>query len=198
MSLSKSEAARINGASSKGPISIEGKARSSQNALKHGLTAENVVAGGEELTDYTEVRDAYIEQFQPDTQLEVDLVETLAATRVRLRRVVRVETGILDHKIAEVDRHDIPTAFERVLPSLTLLSRYESALQRTFDRALKQLQAIQKARLAHPPQELRNEPSPLPDIIGFPSPTPSSPASDGGGYENLPHEPKNDDAPPTR
>jgi hypothetical protein len=92
MSLSKSEAARINGAKSKGPVTAEGKARSSQNALKHGLTAENVVAAGEELTDYTDLLEAYIEQFEPDTQMELDLVESLAATRIRLRRAIAVET----------------------------------------------------------------------------------------------------------
>jgi hypothetical protein len=96
---------------------------------------------------------------------------------------------MLDKRLAQDADKRISTAFERSLSSLTLLSRYESALQRTFDRTLKQLQAIQKARLAQPPQKLRNEPKPLPEILEFPSPTPSSPASDVGGYEILPNEP---------
>jgi hypothetical protein len=100
--------------------------------------------------------------------MELDLVESLAATRVRLRRVVGVETGILDNHIDEIEDRSVATAFERALPSLTLLSRYESALQRTFDRTLKQLQALQKARPTDPPPILRNEPSEEPDYIEIP------------------------------
>ncbi|MFB3918407.1 MAG: hypothetical protein ACE14M_16885, partial [Terriglobales bacterium] len=45
---SRAGAARENGRKSRGPITSEGKARSSQNALKHGLTARRVTINSEE------------------------------------------------------------------------------------------------------------------------------------------------------
>src|SRR5258708_1610842 len=38
----KSETARANGAKSHGPITTEGKEKSSKNALKHGMTSRNI------------------------------------------------------------------------------------------------------------------------------------------------------------
>jgi hypothetical protein len=111
--------------------------------------------------------------------MEHDLAESLAATRIRLRRADSIETGILDNEIADLkgrssfqaldNKHRIALAFGYCPASISLVSRYEAALNRAFDRALKQLQALQKARLASPPQELRNEPRPLPQILEFPS-----------------------------
>jgi hypothetical protein len=173
MSESRSETARLNGAKSKGPVSIDGKAKSSQNALKHGLTAERVVVEGEDLDQYVSLRDAYVEQFQPANQLELDLIESLATTRFRLRRAVTIETGIFDNELSDLKNsptcaaldsgHRIAYAFSYASNSIGLVSRYEASLNRVFDRTLKQLQALQKARLAQPQPELRNEPKDEPD-----------------------------------
>jgi hypothetical protein len=44
----RAEASRRNGARSRGPKTPEGKARSAQNALKHGLRAQKFVVVGDE------------------------------------------------------------------------------------------------------------------------------------------------------
>jgi len=51
-SLTKSESARINGAKSHGPKTEAGRKRSSQNALKHGLTAQTLVLPTEDPAEF--------------------------------------------------------------------------------------------------------------------------------------------------
>ena len=107
----------------------------------------------------------------------MELVETMAAARWRLRRVSTIETTLLTiemDRLAEyIDRgfkdlHRDPTpddrlawTFHRVAekPSLNLLLRYEATLTRSYARALKQLQQLQSLR-DH--EDLPNEPKPAP------------------------------------
>ena len=190
MSKAKSAASRANGAKSRGPVTPEGKAASARNSLRHGLTSRAVVLPGEDPEDFDALRDAYAEQFQPATQLEMDLVEAMAVARFRLRRVAIIETHLLVNKILddsdsgpyENDDQNIADAFDQSNASIGLLTRYESSLDRTFDRALKQLQSLQKTRSARPPAELRNEPEPASPpatspLTSMPQPAPQ-PASD--------------------
>jgi hypothetical protein len=48
VSSARAEASRRNGAKSRGPKTLEGKARSAQNALKHGLRAQKYVVPPDE------------------------------------------------------------------------------------------------------------------------------------------------------
>ena len=150
----KSDTARNNGAQSHGPITPEGKATSAPNSLRHGLTAKAVVLPDESQEDFEALRDAYIERFQPTDQVELDLVESMAASRWRLRRVTSIESGILADGLKIADRHEqehrLAYAFKTNGESLAKLTRYENSLNRAFDRALKQLQLLQKSRLSPP------------------------------------------------
>jgi hypothetical protein len=51
-SLKQIEANRRNALKSTGPTTPEGKERSCRNALRHGLTAETVIAALEDAEDY--------------------------------------------------------------------------------------------------------------------------------------------------
>src|SRR5262245_22101529 len=97
------EAARRNGAKSRGPVTEEGKRRSSRNAVKHGLTAETLVLSNEDPQKFEAIVESYADRLCPEDQLEMDLVAEMAANRWRLRRAWSLETALLDY---EMDRQE--------------------------------------------------------------------------------------------
>jgi hypothetical protein len=149
----------MNGALSSGPTTPTGKTRSSQNSLKHGLYSKQILLPTESADDYRSLVASYFAHFEPITPLEAELVETLAATRWRLRRLASIETDLFTNHSLEKARHipaDVSTPDARLAWSFKnladaslafpLIIRYESTLSRTFDRCLKQLLTMQKRR----------------------------------------------------
>ncbi len=98
MSSAKQFAAnRRNGERGTGPRTNPGKARSSRNALKHGLSAEQVVMLGEDPAAFEALRDDLYAHYQPADPVAINLVEQVAACLWRLRRVPEIEAGIFEH-----------------------------------------------------------------------------------------------------
>jgi hypothetical protein len=169
-SISQIEAARRNGSRSSGPVTAEGKARSSQNALKHGMYSKAVVLSNESAELYGKLVDEYLAEYQPASRREQDLVLQIANCAWRLNRVLTMETAALDHRMdkqraaiaAETDRIDEGTraavAFSSLADSsftLTLLGRCESRLVRTIERAENRLALLQARREN---KKVKNEP----------------------------------------
>jgi hypothetical protein len=98
-SQSKSDAARQNGKKSRGPVTPQGKQNSCRNALKHGLTADFVVPGEFE-QDFAELRQAHLDTYQPVNAVEMDLVQTMALARWRLRRIATLESSLYENELA--------------------------------------------------------------------------------------------------
>jgi hypothetical protein len=89
------EAARRNGAKSHGPVTPEGKARSSKNALKHGLaTPEHILLEGEDEAAFTRLHEALIEENEPESTTEAFLVHRLAVTFWKQARADRLEAKL--------------------------------------------------------------------------------------------------------
>jgi hypothetical protein len=61
----RAEQSRINGAKSRGPKTPEGKAKSSQNATKHGLGSRSLVLETENHPLFVEYKEHYLETFPP-------------------------------------------------------------------------------------------------------------------------------------
>ena len=78
---------RANAAKSTGPVTPEGKAAAALNALKHGLTARDVVLTTESCDQFDELRDAYYRRLKPVDYMESDLVDDLVVVRWEIRRM---------------------------------------------------------------------------------------------------------------
>ena len=87
---------RRNASKSTGPTTEEGKQRSRCNALRHGLTAETVIATLEDADDYTAFEGAIAADYDAQSAVERELVLRLAGLLWRLRRATSVETGLFD------------------------------------------------------------------------------------------------------
>jgi hypothetical protein len=83
-----------NGKLSAGPMSAQGRAASSQNALKFGFFALNPLLPGESETELAAHRAGWIESLHPVGHAEHALVNRIADAAWRLRRFPSVEAGL--------------------------------------------------------------------------------------------------------
>jgi cell fate (sporulation/competence/biofilm development) regulator YlbF (YheA/YmcA/DUF963 family) len=95
-SLRQLEANRRNARKSTGPLTQEGKQRSRCNAVRHGLTAETVIAALEEAEDYQAFEAAVVADYDAQSAVERELVLRLASLLWRLRRATTMETGLFE------------------------------------------------------------------------------------------------------
>lgn len=93
-SLRQIEANRGNARLSRGPITEEGKNRSRQNAIRHGLTAETIITTLEDAEDYAAFELAVTSDYDAQSAVERELVLRLASLLWRLRRATAIETGL--------------------------------------------------------------------------------------------------------
>jgi hypothetical protein len=88
------EANRRNAQLSTGPVTEEGKKRSRQNAVHHGLTAETVIDALEDAEDYAAFEMAVTADYDAESSVERELVLRLASLLWRLRRATAIESGL--------------------------------------------------------------------------------------------------------
>jgi hypothetical protein len=79
---------------SSGPRTPEGKARSSQNASKHGLTAREVVIAPGEQEEFDHLAADYQADVQPQGAIQQTLFNQLVAAAWNLRRIGRMEAEL--------------------------------------------------------------------------------------------------------
>src|SRR5690242_4433986 len=175
--INKAESSRITGAKSRGPITPEGKHRSSLNSQRHGLLAKVSCLTNENQGLFKELLQDYLTRLQPTDMVELRLVEQVASAAFRLERMVSMETALFDREMDDQTKQrekqfpkiDPASVFALAFKSLAdhsktlpLYLRYEVMLTRQFDRAMKQLREL-RANFPIPEQpaggELPNEPT---------------------------------------
>lgn len=105
-SLKQIEANRRNALKSIGPTTTEGKQRSRCNAVRHGLTAETVIAALEDPEDYEAFEAAVISDYDAELAVERELVLRLASVLWRLRRATGIETALFESVTADSRKHE--------------------------------------------------------------------------------------------
>jgi hypothetical protein len=75
-------------------VTEEGKKRSPQNALCHGLTTETVIDALEDAEDYAAFELAATADYDAQSAVERELVHRLASLLWRLRRATAIESGL--------------------------------------------------------------------------------------------------------
>ncbi len=99
VSQKRIDANRRNAKKSTGPRTPEGKSHSRFNRLQHGLAAKVTVLPGEDPAAFQTRVNAIVETFAPQNQVELELLERVAATTWSLDRATRAETARLRHNI---------------------------------------------------------------------------------------------------
>src|SRR5450755_2452807 len=105
-SLKQIEANHRNALKSTGPTTLEGKERSRRNALRHGLTAETVIAAIEDAEDYQAFEATVTSDYDAESAVERELVLRLASVLWRLRRATGIETALFESEIEHSRRHE--------------------------------------------------------------------------------------------
>ncbi|MEE8433542.1 MAG: hypothetical protein V3S64_02025 [bacterium] len=147
------EANRRNAKKSTGPKTEEGKAKSSMNALKHGLTSQRVWLNEEEKKDFHQFRFGLMDEMEPIGSLETQFVCRIAAQMWRLARVPGIEAELLvkmSYDMVEDAYTSLGEAFHKDIGtydgSLGRLARYEAILDRGLIRLMNEYRKIQADR----------------------------------------------------
>jgi hypothetical protein len=183
----RSLASRANGKLSRGPVTPAGLLRASANSTRHALLSENLVLDDESKDLFALLHQQFIDRLNPTDGMEICLVEELASTVWRQRRLVAIETHLFKEAAA---KRPEPTYLGRIggafsdlcrTPDMHLLDRYESRLHRMFQRSLKNLQRMRQIEHTDPSTgELTHLPA---EVTGIP---------DAPTTAELPNEPRSE------
>ena len=203
-SAAKLAANRENATHSTGPADTS---RTRFNGLAHGLTSKQTVIPGENQEEYDAFLRDLVKHLRPTSAIEIVLAERVAAAAWRLKRFTRVETAFYSNRIDAYLEENPQGNPDYALANLftdpgemsrmRLFLRYQNAVQREYDTAMRELHKAKAERLreeyeraalgiADPEPETV---APAHNAVGFASHEAFPPAADPelqDAYEGLP------------
>jgi hypothetical protein len=130
---------QANAQHSTGPRTDEGKARVSQNALRHGLTARHLVIRDDEHEEYADLLNSLSSELDPQGAVETIAFHELLHAAWSLHRFRRIEAEASRGSVEDFTDPATTTVLDR-------LSRYQARAQRAWQRALHELRDLQTNR----------------------------------------------------
>ncbi len=98
---------QANAQKSTGPKTNQGKAASSQNAVKHGLYSNDIIVNSphlkEDPAEYESLLSSIHEELKPQTLLQEHLVRKIANALWRSRRIINAETAQINRQIGHIN-----------------------------------------------------------------------------------------------
>jgi hypothetical protein len=119
------------------------------NAMKHGLSAKAIVLEGEDPRQFEALRAGLEKAFELETVVERELIEHLAGSFWRLRRVPQLEAQIMKRYGGQVSYSSTPLAtgfMNDSQDSLGKLGRHHAGLLNAVTRTLNLLYALRASR----------------------------------------------------
>jgi hypothetical protein len=150
---------------SAGPATPEGKAAVRLNALRYGLRARSLLLPGEDPAEFERLFAGLEADWRPQNQTERLLVEQMAVAQWKLARLEVGECSILAQSIPA----------ERQMALLDRFSIQRNRLERSFSKAMQELQHLRKTNA------LARVPTPQPDKSTGRQPLTTGYSASGGG-----------------
>ena len=96
MTASQLAANQANALLSTGPVTPEGKAASSRNAIRHGLTAKSGMLASDDPEEYRQHCQVFFDRLAHRDEIERAVIQDIADIEWKLKRIPAIESAILD------------------------------------------------------------------------------------------------------
>ena len=160
----RAEINRKNAQNSTGPTSASGKQKSALNGIKHGLTGQRLLLLPHEVEPYQRMTAAFRSDYNPQTELESQLIQHIVDCNMRLHRISAIESnmfavGTIDN-IREDVEHDDTTeaviaqtrAWIKQADSFEKLGRHEGRISRQLLKYTQEIDRVRTIRRNNPVQ----------------------------------------------